>query len=74
MYWTEQQYLDHHEEKQEKIVITCDENGCDGVFELFRDSGDFSPRVHSHCLKCNRFMSVKLSRIDEERIISREWI
>lgn len=74
MYWTEQQYLDHHEEKRERIIVTCAENDCDGTFELIRYSDDFSPRVHDNCSKCNRFMSVKLSYIDDERIISREWI
>lgn len=58
----------------EKILVSCNENNCDGVFTLNRYKDDFSPRVHSECSKCSRFISVKLSRIDDSRIISREWI
>ena len=73
MYWTEEQENDHRE-KLEKILVSCGENGCDGTFTLMRFPDDFSPRVHDSCSKCNRFMSVKLHRIEDNRIKCREWI
>lgn len=58
----------------EKIKVSCNENNCDGTFTLNRYKDDFSPRVHDECSNCKRFMSVKLSYLDESRIVSREWI
>ena len=66
--------FEQEEELIEKITVSCNENNCDGIFTLNRYREDFSPRVHDECSKCKRFMSVKLSGLDESRIISREWI
>lgn len=76
MYWSEEHYYEliNDEMKREKILVACNENDCDGNFKLLRYRDDFSPRVHDNCSKCGRFMSVKLSSIDENRIISREWV
>ena len=76
MYWSDEHYLESisEEMKREKILVSCNENDCEGTFETIRHSDDFSPRIHNNCSKCERFMSVKLSSIDENRIISREVI
>lgn len=54
------------------VKIKCGENGCNGILicEHFRD--DFSPRVHTNCTECNRFVSVKLKYIDDDRIIKED--
>ncbi|MGG3987454.1 hypothetical protein [Bacillus smithii] len=67
-------YFEEERAKREKILVSCNNNGCDGIFTLIRDPMDFSPRVHGECSKCGRFMSVKLSSIENKRIVSREWI
>lgn len=66
--------FDKEENMVEKITVACNENKCNGTFTLNRYRDDFSPRVHDECSKCKRFMSVKLSSINESRIVNREWI
>lgn len=67
-------YFETVEEKRERILVRCNNANCKGFYTLIRQTDDFSPRVHSDCSECNGFMSVKLSQVEENRIISREWI
>lgn len=67
-------FYEEEAEKKRQVIIACGENDCDGVFVHESWLGDFSPRVHEECTKCKRFMSVKLSNIDESRILERKVI
>ncbi|MEK4605462.1 hypothetical protein MHH42_31010 [Bacillus sp. FSL L8-0099] len=69
--WVQEQ---EENEKRRKIVVSCNENNCDGTFTHISWLWDYSPRVDGECSKCKRFISVKLANIDESRIISRKVI
>lgn len=64
-------------EEERKIRLTkvkCINKECEGIHISKTDLTDWSPRIESNCSVCNAFMSVKLSSIDEDRIISVEVV
>lgn len=67
---------EHFEERESrrKIIISCNEDNCNGVFTHASWLSDHSPRIEEKCSECERFISVKLHNIDESRIVSREVI
>lgn len=67
-------FYEEEDEKKRRVIIACGENDCSGVFIYESWLGDFSPRVHGECTGCKRFISMKLSNIDESRILERKII
>lgn len=64
-------------EEEHKIRLTkvkCSNRECNGIHISKTDLMDWSPRIESSCNVCNAFMSVKLSSIDADRIISVEVV
>lgn len=57
-----------------KVVIACGDEGCEGVFVHQSQLSDESPRVEENCSQCGRFISRKLSNIDEASILNVETI
>lgn len=63
------------EERKTRLTkVKCFNKECEGFHISKTDLMDWSPRIESNCNVCNAFMTVKLSSIDEDRIISVEVV
>lgn len=62
-------FIDEDSLMLRQVKIKCIENECGGVITHVSVLTDPSPRVHSKCSKCGKFISDKISNIATDRII-----
>lgn len=62
--------LNEDDHKVRVVRVKCFSKKCGGVHVSQTELDDYSPRIESKCPICGSCMSVKLSNVEKERIVS----